>query len=351
MVDLVKQTMNVPWLSENSLSAFEIEKLSDLFSFVISEAGYEELMAEILTVRNSIVNLYKKEPKSYLTGTRCRSEIKGDIGLTLRLHDFLDSYEIINQPSLLTEPKPLRTGSRYMRTKQEIEIGAQLDRIAISQGIDVTVEEVQWSDEMEVALLDAVLKHHGNFTSILEMMKKTYVVLENMDETEAISKYLGCVYTRAPSNEDRIDPIFKKDLRVLCGTALSIPPTAAQSVISKIIQYDPKNKNDMKTHLAILQVLSKLAVSADAQSQLPEERAVLANMVQEYRNMRMLVLEEVTKLNFLTEYSQQIEMERQKSDRRDVQITRAYAGYIQKQKYEKEQAAAAEAAAAMKEAS
>ena len=49
-----------------------------------------------MAIRNFIINLYLQNPTVYLSATDCRKKVAGDVCAVLRVHEFLDVYDVIN---------------------------------------------------------------------------------------------------------------------------------------------------------------------------------------------------------------------------------------------------------------
>ena len=103
------------WFDADSISTVEMKYIPDVILSCVVDNGYatkknsEEGLAhdaqyaltqrsgqKYLSVRNFIVHLYHQKMNTFLTATECRRKIAGDVTYIVRIHEFLDSFGIIN---------------------------------------------------------------------------------------------------------------------------------------------------------------------------------------------------------------------------------------------------------------
>ncbi len=90
MISLPSST--VKWLDINAIHEIEIKSLPEFFN-----NKYPSKTPEIYKkYRNFIINLYRQNPSTYLSGTACRRHLAGDVCAILRLHKFLEKWGLIN---------------------------------------------------------------------------------------------------------------------------------------------------------------------------------------------------------------------------------------------------------------
>jgi SWI/SNF related-matrix-associated actin-dependent regulator of chromatin subfamily C len=75
------------WYNPAAVSLFEEQMLG---------LAAEGDAAEYLRLRNAIVALCSQSPLQYLSGTECRRKIPGDVSRILQIHEFLNSFALIN---------------------------------------------------------------------------------------------------------------------------------------------------------------------------------------------------------------------------------------------------------------
>jgi hypothetical protein len=91
---LQSQLKSPIWFSTESVNSLEITNLPEFFS-PQPEAGTAKTDTYI-EIRNFIVTLYSSNPYVFLSATECRKRIAGDVCVILKIHNFLDSFGVIN---------------------------------------------------------------------------------------------------------------------------------------------------------------------------------------------------------------------------------------------------------------
>jgi SWIRM domain/SWIRM-associated domain at the N-terminal len=91
---LQSQLKSPIWFSTESVNSLEITNLPEFFS-PQPEAGTANTDTYI-EIRNFIVTLYSSNPYVFLSATECRRRIAGDVCVILKIHNFLDSFGVIN---------------------------------------------------------------------------------------------------------------------------------------------------------------------------------------------------------------------------------------------------------------
>ena len=81
------------WFNLESVNFLEIKNLPEFFSVQDDTNSKSE---QYVKIRNFIVNLYSQNPFIYLSATDCRKKIVGDVCVILRIHNFLDTFGLIN---------------------------------------------------------------------------------------------------------------------------------------------------------------------------------------------------------------------------------------------------------------
>lgn len=91
---LQSQLKSPTWFSADSVNSLEITNLPEFFSHQV-EAGTAKTETYI-EIRNFIVTLYSSNPYVFLSATECRRRIAGDVCVILKIHNFLDTFGVIN---------------------------------------------------------------------------------------------------------------------------------------------------------------------------------------------------------------------------------------------------------------
>lgn len=88
------QTKQLPpsWFSTESIHFNEVQFLPEFFTGLTTTKTPEFYM----NLRNQIFSLYKENTSVFLTATETRKQIIGDVCTIIRIHEFLDSFSIIN---------------------------------------------------------------------------------------------------------------------------------------------------------------------------------------------------------------------------------------------------------------
>ena len=96
----IKKNLNTPiflpscssWFNFDNINEIEINALPEFFC-----GKFPSKTKEIYkNYRNFIINLYRENPKKYLTSTTCRKHLAGDGCSILRIHAFLEHWGLIN---------------------------------------------------------------------------------------------------------------------------------------------------------------------------------------------------------------------------------------------------------------
>ena len=94
--DVTNKASNLPfvtnWFHIDYIHEIERKALPEFFTNDISQKT-DQLYKQF---RNSIVCLYRKNPKNYLSSNGCRQYVCGDILSIMRIHGFLEKWGIIN---------------------------------------------------------------------------------------------------------------------------------------------------------------------------------------------------------------------------------------------------------------
>jgi SWI/SNF related-matrix-associated actin-dependent regulator of chromatin subfamily C len=92
LTELLDLPSSCAWFDPTKIHNIEMESLPEFFNG-LSESKTPEIYQ---TYRNFIINAYRLSPQNYLTPTSCRRCLAGDVCSILRVHSFLERWEIIN---------------------------------------------------------------------------------------------------------------------------------------------------------------------------------------------------------------------------------------------------------------
>lgn len=91
---LQSQLKSPTWFSTENINCLEITNLPEFFTPQVD--GGASKADTYVEIRNFIVTLYSSNPYVYLSATECRRRIAGDVCVILKIHNFLDSFGVIN---------------------------------------------------------------------------------------------------------------------------------------------------------------------------------------------------------------------------------------------------------------
>ena len=163
----LKMSSSVPgWFRFDSVSTVEIRYLPDFFD------GSSSLKTPdvYLSMRSFICNLYAQNPSVYLSATECRKKLSGDAGSVIRVHNFLDTFGIINsavpaesRPPILpmSQLHPLHHPSSYSIHRAETLLGGNSAAL-----LGTRYKQVMWDAATDEALTRSVLKHGTDWRAI-----------------------------------------------------------------------------------------------------------------------------------------------------------------------------------------
>ena len=80
------------WFDMNEIHQIEKDSLPEFFNS-LRPSKTPEIYKKY---RNYIIELYRQNPRSYLTQTACRRNLAGDVCAILRIHSFLEHWGLIN---------------------------------------------------------------------------------------------------------------------------------------------------------------------------------------------------------------------------------------------------------------
>jgi hypothetical protein len=176
------------WYTSESVNAIEIKYLPDIFS---READRAKNVGEYLTMRNFIVSMYAHNPSIYISATDCRRKMSGDVCTVLKIHDFLDSFGVINF-NVKPENRPLSPHALiphwYQDSKSTLSSGMSVMSSVDSVGDELTVA---WSDSMDRSLRRCAVANQGDWAvvaSILAIEFSNYGAADNSNSWKPTSQ-------------------------------------------------------------------------------------------------------------------------------------------------------------------
>ena len=177
-----------PWFDLTTISDTEKLFLKDTLRRLTPQTEAEET-AEFLRVKKAIVDLYGANPNQYLSATDCRKKIVGDVGFIIKLHGFLDAYDIINcDVSNEQRPRALPLPSLRLAIDSAAKAVATLSAQSGQ-------EESKWTAAMDRALQDSVLENPNRWDAVassLSLVAPFSVTAEDC-LTRFLALYLDCM--------------------------------------------------------------------------------------------------------------------------------------------------------------
>ena len=158
------------WFSSSSISDVEFKYLSP--DILDENARYQYKYS---TIRNFIVDLYMQKKSAYLSATECRRKLSADVCKIIRIHEFLDSFGIINfavgvdaRPTV-----PLLLPLNYSKPN----CGQNDDGEVINTGEN----EKKWTESMDEKLLRAISIHRNNWNLIADEFNSRSIELTSLN--------------------------------------------------------------------------------------------------------------------------------------------------------------------------
>jgi len=150
------------WFHPTMVHAYEHKHLSEFFN----NSSVYHTPHEYLRIRNNIVHLYAEAPTVFLSATSCRRKLTGDVGAILRVHAFLDAFEVINY-NVEVMAKP-RIAFLPLYEHERGEALANTDAATNKLGDAKTVAALAstFTPEMDKILLESVLQFDGNWSQV-----------------------------------------------------------------------------------------------------------------------------------------------------------------------------------------
>ena len=138
------------WFSQTSVSDFEIQLLGTTCT---TDA------ADYLKVRNGIIALCAQSPLQYITATECRRKLPGDVSKILQVHEFLNTFALINGRAR-REARPDAPSSLLV---------ASVDAVTASTTSSTTASHSStWSIQEDTLLATLVTKHYTKHNGVVD---------------------------------------------------------------------------------------------------------------------------------------------------------------------------------------
>jgi hypothetical protein len=270
------------WFKADSVSSVELRYLPEFFdasSRIRSPAVY-------LSIRSYICNLYAQNTSIYLSATDCRRKIAGDAGSIMRIHNFLDSFGVINHavPAEARPPmSPMAASLTPLGGPAALPVHRADDGfLGVSSGA-----RCKWDETADAALAAAVLRHGDDWAAVARDLATS---------TKAGEKSIGI------TAEDCI--IRFAQLPLQSGSEEAISSSAASSM--------------------------EVEGGSRAEEAHPAYQSI-QKLLNEYIGARLAAVEEKVKLLASAEAVLTAEQRRLDLERRDLQVQRAQFSYAQQQ--------------------
>jgi hypothetical protein len=162
------------WFSPNVLHSIEAQFLNEFFS------GHPtRTPALYMRIRNMIHGLYQQDTSSYLSATDVRKKVAGDVCITIRIHEFLDAFGVINysvradlRPSYAPFVPVNNAAFSFIRgdtLKDGARGGSNFNNKIVGFG-DIQPSKRVWTTEMDKTLLSAAASCDGNWDAVSSKM-------------------------------------------------------------------------------------------------------------------------------------------------------------------------------------
>jgi hypothetical protein len=170
------------WFSLDSISTLERRYIP----FLSSETT-TGLELSYIQMRNSIINLYTFNRNQFLTATECRRKMSGDISKIIKIHEFLDSFGLINRDVKLEScPKHLQNAICHPPLKRKYmqeSFVSNFPSLSLSSIASPETNVFPWIADLDQSLLSAVVNFKMDWKLIAnnlnEISRKTGNLREN----------------------------------------------------------------------------------------------------------------------------------------------------------------------------
>ena len=354
------------WYHPDTVCDLEIKYLPEFFtakSATDSTVAQSRSVAEYIRIRNFIVNLYAQNaqnPSMYLSATDCRKKVAGDVGVILKIHDFLDAFGAINY-SVNSDGRPALLPASFSHWRTDTDATSLANAGMLPSSLSFTAPAasstlltesglVRWSGKMDNSLKHGVVIHSGDWIAVAAGLAEEFkdykptpqeclarfvslplttpsVLVESdiangkSDATEsAESCAAAAIVTGKPAQRLRLLSSLIAD-----RAAASLGSDAAREVVSNAVATLRKRALSKNAEVAAPIATAAAAISSSAREGAETEEARLKDLVGDYLSNRLSALEEKMKLLAEVDRTIDVERERLEVDRRDVQIQRAQA--------------------------
>lgn len=181
------------WFIGDSISSVEMKYVADLIVSSSEPLDSDSVFAltqksgqRYLAVRNSIVHLYHHNPNVFLTATECRRKLAGDVSYIIRIHDFLDTFGVINySPELKSVVRNPKSSIFYSSCPGNVPQAGNS-----SSEFSPKSKPNMWSEKLDQALLEAVTAAMSAVSSTAQTMD---VDIDDETGVEGVSHEVGGV--------------------------------------------------------------------------------------------------------------------------------------------------------------
>eukprot|EP01041_Mallomonas_annulata_P002531 gene2531-4925_t len=366
-----------PWFNAETVSALEVRYLPEFFN----DTSRARNTQSYLSLRNFLISLYDQHPSVYLSATDARKKLSGDVCMILRVHEFLDSFGVINsevKPESRPQPVPLFSTEKLVDggVVPGVPWTEKMKTTKMTETDCTSSSSTSWTwdqDQKLIRIVSASMESPDTGTGSVSAPDWNKVAREFESEgrtasdclirfvglpltststsaipaelTEATAGLSGRQTDNSISTQDHLTTSRDHHLRHMDYVASTMAKkvvdelgiAGADAVIKAAISAAEKEANgnvssmSNRTHAASMGMVAagySLSVSSELQTVRGEENAVL----DEYVSNRLQMLD--TKMQLLESIQRDLEQERQRQelDRRDIQIQRVQLAFQQRER-------------------
>ncbi len=178
----VSQLLRTPpsWYKVDSISTIEKLFLNDFIFHGKTDPSVDAIAKEYLLIRNYIIDLSNSNPVVYLSFLDCRRKMSGDVSLIMKIHEFLDAFQLINhlvkleQRPLLSSYRPPTTyDMKLILDSRLASVSRDGNAITNTTLIDDTCsnnDQVKWTEDCSKKLQELVIKHGLQWDAVAKDM-------------------------------------------------------------------------------------------------------------------------------------------------------------------------------------
>ncbi len=248
----VSQLVRTPpsWFKIDAISTIEKLFLNDYIFYGKTNPSVDAVARDYLLIRNYIMDLSNSNPVVYLSFLDCRRKISGDASVILKIHEFLDAFQLINYQVKL-EHRPLLSSYRPPSTyDMKLILNAQLAGVNPSGDAIISKplsdpspssDQSKWTVDCVNKLQELVVKHGLEWESIATAMIR-YTNDPFYTDTECLKQFVCVPITSRPM----FSSSYYEELLAPAAIASLLHGTLSQKLILFYQIINKKMKNTCK---------------------------------------------------------------------------------------------------------